>query len=280
MKKLFLLLSLVIAGLAVSSCYDDSKLWDSVNELDERVKVLEKLCSEMNTNIKSIQSLVSSVEKGAYITDVETLTENNAEVGYKITLSNGSTMVIYHGKDGVDGKDGDDGENGSVPAIGVKKDSDGIYYWTLDGEWLTDADGKKIPVTGAAGTEGEDGTSGKDGITPKFKIEAEKWYVSYDDGKTWEELGSAVSGNSSVFQDVTYEDGVLTFVFADGDAVTFTVKEAFKIVIGEYEANVGNSIEIPYTIVGATGEVTVIPVIPYDYYADDFYIENFIEETP
>jgi hypothetical protein len=25
-----------------------------------------------------------------------------------------------------------------APIIGVKKDTDGIYYWTLDGEWLTD----------------------------------------------------------------------------------------------------------------------------------------------
>ena len=31
-----------------------------------------------------------------------------------------------------------DGEAGAAPAIGVKLDSDGKYYWTLDGEFITD----------------------------------------------------------------------------------------------------------------------------------------------
>lgn len=289
MKKLLLLLSLVFAGLAVSSCYDDSELWESVNELDERVKVLERLCSEMNTNIQSLQGLVSSVGNGAYITNVETLTENRVEVGFKITLSNGKTMVIYHGKDGIDGQDGKDGVDGSngetgyVPAIGVKKDGDGLYYWTMDGEWLLDDEGQKIPVSGGQGTDGQDGSDGKpgkDGVTPELKIEGEKWYVSYDEGKTWNELGPAVSGSASVFDDVTYEDGVLTFVFADGEVVTFAVKEAFRIEIGEYEAGVGSTVEIPYTIVGATGEVTVFPIASYGDSADYFFIKEHIEETP
>ena len=29
----------------------------------------------------------------------------------------------------------------------VKPGADGILYWTLDGEWLLDANGQKIPVT-------------------------------------------------------------------------------------------------------------------------------------
>lgn len=39
-----------------------------------------------------------------------------------------------------------DGEAGAAPAIGVKLDSDGKYYWTLDGEFITEG-GKKMPVT-------------------------------------------------------------------------------------------------------------------------------------
>ena len=62
-----------------------------------------------------------------------------------------------------------DGEAGAAPAIGVKLDSDGKYYWTLDGEFITEG-GKKMPVTG------------DDGVTPVFKIENDTWYVSYDKG--------------------------------------------------------------------------------------------------
>ena len=56
----------------------------------------------------------------------------------------------------------------------MKKDTDGIYYWTLDGEWLTDEKGNKVKAQGTDGkdgVDGEDGTNGKDGITPQLKIE-------------------------------------------------------------------------------------------------------------
>ena len=71
------------------------------------------------------------------------------------------------GKDGIDGKDGTDGKDGYTPQIGVKLDSTGIYYWTLDGEWLLDEDGNRIK---AVGTDGKDGADGKDGVDGKDGI--------------------------------------------------------------------------------------------------------------
>ena len=38
------------------------------------------------------------------------------------------------------------------------KDTDGIYYWTIDGEWLLDSKGNKIQA------------NGYNGITPRLKI--------------------------------------------------------------------------------------------------------------
>ena len=40
-------------------------------------------------------------------------------------------------------------------------------------------------------TSGSTSGPGKDGITPKFKIENGFWFVSYNEGETWEELGKA-----------------------------------------------------------------------------------------
>ncbi len=45
----------------------------------------------------------------------------------------------------------------------MKKDTDGKYYWTLDGEWLTDAAGNKIPATGEKGDKGDQGEKGETG---------------------------------------------------------------------------------------------------------------------
>ena len=50
---------------ALVSCeYDDSSIWENYNSLEERVSSLEDLCNQMNTNINSIQTIVSALEKG------------------------------------------------------------------------------------------------------------------------------------------------------------------------------------------------------------------------
>src|SRR5690554_1270327 len=67
------------------------------------------------------------------------------------------------GINGSDGKDGKDGIDGTTPIIGVKLFTDGIYYWTLNNDWLTDNAGNKIRAVGLNGTDGKDGTDGEDG---------------------------------------------------------------------------------------------------------------------
>ena len=59
-------------------------------------------------------------------------------VGYTIKFAKSNPIVIYNGKDGADG---------NTPVISVKKDTDGIYYWTLDGEFIV-VDGQKIKHKG------------------------------------------------------------------------------------------------------------------------------------
>ncbi|MCQ2199318.1 MAG: DUF4988 domain-containing protein, partial [Paludibacteraceae bacterium] len=44
---------------------------------------------------------------------------------------------------------------------------------------------------GSNGADGINGTNGNDGITPEFKIEDGKWFVSYNNKATWVELGQA-----------------------------------------------------------------------------------------
>ena len=258
MKKLFILLSLACMGLAVSSCYDDSELWESVNGLESRVKTLETLCSEMNTNISSLQDLAAAVQKGGYITEVTPLTENGVEVGYKVTLNDGRMVTIYHGKNG---------SAGNAPQIGVKQDSDGKYYWVVGGEWIKDDKGNKVPVSS--------------GTTPKIKVENGKWCVSYDGGTTWEELGAATASDTCLFDDVTYTNGVLTLKFADGNVLSFPIGDTFRIVLGDFDPNWGDEVEIPYTIKGATGEVSIIALSDVTDQNDmDIYVKDIIEETP
>ena len=70
MKKL---LSLVFCGLLLFGCsdkYDDSALRNDLNDLENRVEKLEELCKQMNTNISSLQTIITALQNNDYITSV------------------------------------------------------------------------------------------------------------------------------------------------------------------------------------------------------------------
>ncbi len=211
MKKLFTYLLVLVASslLACTEPYDDTAIRSEIEDLKDRVTKLEELCNQMNTNISALQGIVNALQQNDYITNVAPITKNGEEIGYTISFASGKTITIYHGKDGKDGANGAngaDGQDGYTPVIGVKQDTDGIYYWTIDGEWLLDENGNKVKAVGTDGKDGQNGTNGNDGqngangtdgedgkdaITPLLKIEDDYWYISYDNGASWTQLGKA-----------------------------------------------------------------------------------------
>ena len=152
MKKFNLLILSVVICL-MTACHD--KLWDAIDDLDSRVARLEELCKEMNTNISALQTIVSVLQENDYISGIMPIEKGGEVIGYTIMFGKHDPITIYNGEDGKDDANG----SSSTPIIGVAKDTDGIYYWTLNGEWLLDADGNKIRVTGR---DGKDGVDGKD----------------------------------------------------------------------------------------------------------------------
>ncbi|MBQ8438819.1 MAG: leucine-rich repeat protein [Alistipes sp.] len=236
MKKMFFVVALFCATL-FSSCgddYDDSALWNGLNSLEARVAKLEELCKQMNTNISSLQTLVAALQSNDYVTGITPVTKSGETIGYTITFSKSNPITIYHGEDGKDGTNGTNGKDGHTPVVGVKKHTDGVYYWTLDGNWLLDAAGNKIK---ASGTDGATGTNGKDGITPQLKIENEYWYVSYDNGKTWEEVGKATgedgengASGDSMFASIdnTTSAEYVIFTLSDGTQIKLPTWSAFE----------------------------------------------------
>ena len=230
MKKL-LAFAALFAVVALTSCkYDDDDLWNSVHGLENRVAKLEELCKQMNTNISSLQTIVTALQNNVYVTGTTPLMKDGKEIGYTITFSKGNPITIYHGKDG---QDGQDGEDGTTPTIGVKKDTDGVYYWTLNGEFIM-VDGGKIQA------EGKDGTNGTNGTTPQFKIENDYWFISYDNGDTWTQVGKATGedgkdgedgvGGDSMFTGIDYKTSTdyVIFTLADGTQIKLPTWSAFE----------------------------------------------------
>ena len=243
MKKL-LTLVVTFTTVMLSSCkYDDGALWDSVHGLEDRVAKLEELCKQMNTNITSLQTIINALQDNDYITSITPVMRDGKEIGYTITFSKSDPITIYHGEDGQDGEDGTDGIDGTTPIVGVKQDVDGIYYWTLNDEWLTDDQGDKIKA------EGMDGNDGSNGITPKFKIENDYWYISYNNGDSWEQLGKATGEDGTngepMFTDVDYEtsDDYVIFTLTNGTQIkipTWYAFEALQRLCNEINTNLSS----------------------------------------
>ena len=224
MKRLLTLFA-AISMLFVAGCggddYDDTAIRNEITELANRVAKLEQLCQQINTNISSLQTIVNALQQNDFITAAVPVTQGGKVIGYTITFSRSGAITIYHGTNGADGKDGKDG---STPQVSVKKDTDGIYYWTLNGEWLTDEGGNKIQAEGKDGADGSNGNDGADGITPQLKIEENYWYISYDGGATWAQLGKAVgedgADGDSIFSGVSQDDEFVYFYLSDGTMIT------------------------------------------------------------
>ena len=243
---------LTVLCIALAGCkddFDDSELRKQIADLDGRLTTLEKLCAQMNANISSMQTIVNALQQNDYITGVTPITEEDNTIGYSITFAKNKPITIYHG------------ENGSTPVIGIKKDTDGIYYWTLDGEWLLDISDNKIKAEGTDGEkggQGEEGKPGQNGITPLLKIEEGYWYVSYDNENSWQQLGKA-SGEKgepgekgdSMFSSVdTSNDGYVIFTLADGTELKLPRKDSFGISFSPALPGIsaGETIEIGYTL--------------------------------
>lgn len=87
-----------------------------------------------NGNISSLQEIVNALKNKEMISSV-----TESDDAWTLKFANGSTVTI---------------SKVTSPVVGVKQDSDGIYYWTMDGKWLLDTKGNKMPVSGKDGKDG------------------------------------------------------------------------------------------------------------------------------
>lgn len=221
--------------LAVASvCCACGDLKDRVDVLEQKVSALE---SKVNQNVNSINALVDAAKKAVTITKVETLTD-----GYKIYFSDGTISTISNGVNGTDGKDGVDGKDAIAPVIGIKEE-EGVYYWTIDGEFVLN-NGQKVPVTG------------KDGLTPQFKIQDGKWYVSFD-GNTWNAVPVTGTEKPELVMSETDDE----YVFTLGETTIRIAKEhAFmiKVTSDVQKVTPGEVVSFGYTVTGADATTHVI----------------------
>ena len=154
--KSYLLMALT--ALLLAGCDNDhTDLWKKINDNADRIKALEEWQEQVNSNLTSLQQLLSTTD---YITGVTPVMQSGKQVGYNIQFLHSEAITIYNGEKGEDGKQG---ETGGTPQISVVQQTDGNWYWTLNGDLLKDDAGNAIQANGTKGEDGKSGTDGKPG---------------------------------------------------------------------------------------------------------------------
>lgn len=206
------------AGIIISACckYDDSALWNAVNDHENRIESLEQWQEQANGNIASLQQLVSTTN---YITEVTPVMQGDKEIGYTISFLNSEPVTIYHGE---------------TPQISITQQDDGNWYWTLDGKLLTDSQGNPLRVNDIVPRLSTGENLILQGITADAgnqEIVKEAIYLSMDDGKTWERISIENANSFFLSVDSSNEDYVI-FTLADG--ATFNVPKYIENGIAFY----------------------------------------------
>lgn len=251
MKKFLLLLSISV----ICSCqYDDMWIKEEFADLEERIQALEELCDVLNQDITSMTQLIEAIENSEFVTDIRTIRSVDDRTGFEITFSSGKKIIIY---DGIDGQDGHDGH---TPIISVRQDTDGEWYWTIDGEWMLDGNGEKVS------------TVGRKDLAPKLKIEDMFWYISYDNGGSWTRIGKAVGEEgTSYFKEVTYDDDNVYLTLTDGNTITVPKVSQFALDLGiskDIPCIPGQTLTIPYTLRGAGKKAEILTISEGEWYAE------------
>ena len=228
MKRILLLI--LTATIVAISCnkFDDSAIWDKLREHERRIVQLEELCKQINEEISTLKNIVTALETCDYIVNAYPLASGD---GYTLVFKSGKSVVIRDGKDGVDGE---------APIVSVRQDTDGVYYWTVNGEWLL-VNGEKIRASYSDSNSGKDGAS-----TLVFKVEDGSWYISCDNGITWEKFCEAIvdgeqNGNGNFFKEVIVGESYVQIVLNDEENTIIQLPlyvESDKVEIIELEGEI------------------------------------------
>ena len=252
-KKLVMSLGLALSCLACSK-YDDSALYDRLAKLEQRVGAIEEKVKVANEDIKTLKSLVSASTQGKTITEVKKTDEGydlifsdkqvisikhgrNGADGHSPKISVAQDGGVYYwqldgqwlldtqrqkvrvsGETGPVGPQGPQGAPGKDGAVGPQGPQ-GIPG--TDGATSTQGTPGPAGPQGPRGDKGEtgpQGVAGQDGKTPKLRINAGKWEVSYGDNH-WTEVEVVSDTGWDVFKNIRETEKEVVITLKSGSTI-------------------------------------------------------------
>lgn len=225
MKTIFKTILACSVGLVLAGCakeYDDSALQNDVKNLKSQIEQIQNDIRSLNGQITGLKETIEQWKKGGYVENIQELAD---KTGYTITFVGGKTVTLYHGTKG---------ENGQAPTL--KADTDGTFYWAMDGEFIL-VDGKKVPAA----------------VAPVFSVNADGDLIMTLSGKETNlghVQGTPGPAGESLFEKIEPGENTVIFTLKGGETFTIPVAKAFKLVIAqpEQEVTAGQKLEIAYTV--------------------------------
>lgn len=255
-KELVMSLGLALSCLACSK-YDDSALNERLAKLEQRVGAIEEKVRVANEDIKTLKSLVSASTQGKTITEVKKTDEGydlifsdkqvisikmgrNGADGHSPKISVAQDGGVYYwqldgqwlldaqrqkvrvsgetgpvGPQGPQGPQGPKGQDGAVGPQGPQGPKG------QDGAASTQGTPGQAGPQGPRGDKGEtgpQGVAGQDGKTPKLRINAGKWEVSYGDNH-WTQVEVVSDTGWDVFKKIEETEKEVVITLKSGGTI-------------------------------------------------------------
>lgn len=215
--------------------YDDTEIWNAIEDIYERIEALE---TQLQNEVKTLKGMIEG-----QITIKSVDTDSNGV--RTVNLSDGSTLKIYPEYDA----------QGLVTIMTVE----GTQVWAVinadgEAEAVKDADGNMIPVSGGGST-----------VAPEVRLneETNTYEISFDGGNTWATTGAADGCSCPViFTGVeVVDDGdeyypqplYVRLYLADGNTITVTIEGVDTLVWGGHMG----MIESMYIPAGTTDDQNI-----------------------
>lgn len=225
MKHFFLALYCAVTVMLAAGC-SNGRINAQLEEMKAAIIDIGQSVNEVNLNAGALESIVKELKAGNNVSQLIPVEDEGEIVGYILRFSDNSMVTVY-----------------DQPAYVTIAESDGEYCWMVNGEWLTDADGKKRKVS-------------EESEAPQFRTEEGLLLISTDGGSTWETVGKV---SDKLVESISEDDtAVYLRLNAGGEIVLPKARPlsiSFEILPESIPA--GASAVIPYTLQG-TGSLKVV----------------------
>lgn len=238
MKKFRFFALIALTTMLAASCYTDIE--NQLEALERRVSNLNQRVSIMNDNIAAFQTLANKYKSYVYVIGYRPIQVGKEVKGYIISLSDGTSITLNNGVSKDD------------PIVGLTLGDDGLYYWvvTVNGvtDFFYDETGQKVAASVAS---------------PIMKIVDGVWKVSFDNGYIWQTFDKAQGESGYSYIDKIETRGNYVYItLVSGQTVSFPTYAAYEYYLDNLNTLNANVVALRAVYEAKAKNVFVKTVMP------------------